>query len=184
MSDSKTVILFLHGAGGTKSSFAEFVADAAKFYDAEVVAFDAPIPFNDGFTYMRKDVIDGERVARESDYRDSMEFLKNKILGLGVAVENIILIGHSQGGQMAICLGMLFPFKKAISIVGDFPRAFTYELADDFCRDCVLIEGGNDTYITDSRKKSFEVLPYKFPHFVAENVEHFAFNFSDIEKFL
>lgn len=179
----KKLLVFLHGAGGTKDSFADVATDLANYFYAELITFNAPIPFKNGFTYMNKVYVDGVRTPVESDYQNSLIFLKNKILSYSIDPRNIIVVGHSQGGQMATCLGMQLPFYKTISICGDFPRRFSYSVLPNHCEDILLINGARDNYLSEDRKSSYKILDdlhlnYRFV--VGENIEHFSFTADDI----
>ena len=123
-------LVFLHGSGSDKNAYGELMKQVAKQFDAELFSFNAPYPHpskSGKFMWFNKFEQNNRRDAVIKDYYHSLEYIKNKILALGESFDNIILAGHSQGGGMAVHVGLELKLNKVISISGDLPYNIEYE---------------------------------------------------------
>ena len=152
-------LVFLHGAGSDKNAYGELMKQVAKQFDAELFSFNAPYPHplkSGKFMWFNKFEQNNRRDAVIKDYYHSLEYIKNKILALGESLDNIILAGHSQGGGMAVHVGLELKLNKVISISGDLPYNIEYEKKEN--TPIYWFEGQNDSYINRDRKDSYKIL--------------------------
>ena len=152
-------LVFLHGAGSDKNAYNDLMLQIAKQFDAELISFNAPLPHPskpNKFVWFNKFEQDGRRDAVVNDYNQSLEYIKAKILELGSNLEDVILIGHSQGGGMAVHIGLEMKLNRVISISGDLPYNIEYEKKVD--TPIYWFEGAKDTYIDQNRKDSYKML--------------------------
>ena len=123
-------LVFLHGAGSDKNAYNDLMLQIAKQFDAELISFNAPFPHPskpNKFVWFNKFEQNGRRDAVVNDYNQSLEHIKGKLLELGLNLEDIILVGHSQGGGMAVHIGLEMKLNRVISVSGDLPYNIEYE---------------------------------------------------------
>lgn len=148
-------LVFLHGGGADKNAYFETMQNIALKFNAELITFNAPFPHpnkNGKFIWFNKKEINGRRDAVEEDYFYSLGYIKNQLSKLKNDDDDIILIGHSQGGGLAVHVGLEMELGMVISICGDLPYNISYK--NDSTTPIYWCEGGKDTYIDDNRKKT------------------------------
>lgn len=179
----KNLVVFLHGKGGDKTVHADFLKTFGIQEQADILTFNAPFSYKDGYLWFSKERKEGIRYANKQEFEHSIEFIMDKIKKTDIPLENIIVLGHSQGGCMAMALGLLYPFKKVIGICGDLPYDLTYQTGH-VCQNIVWVEGGSDTYLSDDRKQSYQILNkkgIKFYYIKSPHTGHNQFS-SDLLK--
>ncbi len=152
-------LVFLHGAGSHKDAYADAMRAAALVLKADVVSLNAPIPHPDKpgrYIWFRKRARNGRRDAVKSDFDSSVRFVQHKIAALDRPSEDIIVVGHSQGGAIAAAVGLRTKLNRAVSICGDMPYNLSYRNLSD--TPIYWLEGGKDDYITAERKESYALL--------------------------
>lgn len=152
-------LVFLHGSGYDKDGYGDLPLKVAEQFGAELVSFNAPFPHTkktDKFMWFNKFEQNGRRDAVEEDYAYSLQYIKDKILGLGGDTKDIILFGHSMGGGMAVHVGLEIELAMVISVVGDMPYNLQYKTSSH--TPIYWFESAKDTYIDDNRKNSYKLL--------------------------
>ena len=152
-------LVFLHGAGSDCNAYHGLMIKIAHFIGAELVSFNAPFfhPFKENkFVWFNKFVQNGRRDAVYEDYIFSIQYIKNRLYELDTNLRDIILIGHSQGGGMAVHVGLELNLCSVISISADLPYNIVYENKSK--TPIYWFEAGQDGYIDDNRKASYKVL--------------------------
>ena len=181
---SKEIVLFLHGKGADKNAHHDFAKALAQANDAKLVTLNAPFLHKQGYSWFGKANIDGVRRLDEDEFHHSLSLIKNELLGLNVDMQQVTICGHSQGGALAIAVGLELPLKKVISICGDIP----FEVSKDIktpAAEFVWIEGGKDVFLSEERKKSYQKLAGRglnFRYLVDENTEHDVFSGELLDK--
>lgn len=152
-------LVFLHGSGADKSAYNDLMSVVAQKIDAELVSFNAPFPHpakENRFIWFHKVEENGRRDAVLKEYQYSLEYIEHKLKELNCDLNDIVLIGHSQGGGMAVHTGLKLNLNSVISICGDLPYNIKYD-----CKSITPIywfEGEKDSYINQQRKKSYKLL--------------------------
>lgn len=152
-----TDIVFLHGKGADAAAHHEFMLKLASKYEASLHSIEAPLPYKNGYSWFNKIKTDGRNIADEESFLRSMDFIKAKITDSGVDCRNLIICGHSQGGAVAVAVGLQLPVWKIISICGDWPENINI-LPTCPAKEFVWVEGGKDAYLSDERKSSYQRL--------------------------
>lgn len=158
-------LVFLHGSGYDKNAYNVLMHEVAKSCGADLICFNAPFKHPnkfDKYTWFNKFEKDGRRDAVIEDYAYSLQYIKEQLNNLHIDTKNLILIGHSQGGGMAVHIGLETELSSVISICGDLPYNISYKKVAK--TPIYWLEGGKDTYIDDNRKKSYQLI---------ENNNHF-----------
>lgn len=153
------VIVFLHGKGADKSAYHKEIEKFASDVGAEVISFNAPLEYSekqDKYVWFNKFEQNGRRDAVEQEYSASLQFIKEKLRQLSYPLSAVVLIGHSQGGGMAVSVALELNLKCAISICGDLPYNLTYHNSSQ--TPIYWLEGEQDTYINQERKNSYQIL--------------------------
>ncbi len=83
-------------------------------------------PKKDKFVWFNKVENNNRQEAIEEEYRHSVNFIEEKLQKLNYPLSDIVLIGHSQGGGMAVSVALELNLKCAISICGDLPYNLKY----------------------------------------------------------
>lgn len=152
-------LVFLHGSGADKSAYNDLMNLVAQKTNAELISFNAPFPHptkENRFVWFNKVEHNGRRDAVVEEYLHSLEYIKHKLKELNCDLSDIILIGHSQGGGIAVHAGLELNLNSVISICGDLPYNIKYD-----CKSITPIywfEGGKDSYIDQPRKESYKIL--------------------------
>ncbi len=152
-------IVFLHGAGFDCQAHCDLMQKIASYLNAKLISFNAPIPHptkENKFIWFNKVAQNGRRDAVVSDYEISLLYIKNRLKNLSVDLKDIILIGHSQGGGMAIHVGLDLDLRAAVSMSADLPYNIQYE--NKSSTPLYWFEAGCDGYIDDNRKASYQFL--------------------------
>ena len=152
-------LVFLHGAGSDKNAYSEFMHKVARHFNADIISFDAPYKHPekpDKYVWFHKFKNDGRRDAVLEEYKYSLKYIKEQLSYLNTEPKDIILIGHSQGGGMAVHVGLEMDIGGVISINGDLPYNISYSKKTD--TPVYWLESGQDTYIDDNRKKSYRLI--------------------------
>ncbi len=152
-------LVFLHGAGADCCAYHDFMGEIARYFDAELISFNAPFPHptkKNKFVWFNKIAQNGRRDAVCEDYFASMQYIKNQLQKLNVDLSDIILIGHSQGGGMAAHIGLELPLGAVIAVSADMPYNITYENKSK--TPIYWFEAGQDGYIDNNRKASYKLL--------------------------
>ncbi len=152
-------LVFLHGSGADKLAYNDLMGIIAQKVNAELISFNAPFPHpskEKRFVWFNKVEQNGRRDAVLEEYFYSLEYIKDKLKELSCDLNDIILIGHSQGGGIAVHTGVELNLNSVISICGDLPYNINYD-----CKSRTPIywfEGGKDSYINQQRKESYKML--------------------------
>lgn len=186
----KNLLVFLHGKGRDKNELSETVAKLASIYNVEVVGIDAPFPYKDGYSWWHRVEQDGIQKIKSEDFNCSVEKIVSEVnAALGCREcgwERVILAGHSQGGMMAVHLGLKMHAQAVISLAGDFPEYFSY--GPDIAKTMPIywIEAGKDRVLNAERRSSYkylEKLGCQLHYFYSPESEHSEFG-SDVEEFI
>ena len=149
-------LVFLHGSGSDKNAYSDLMYKIARFFNANLITFNAPFKHPDKinkYKWFNKFENDGRRDAVAEEYKYSLQYIKEQLGNLHTKPENIILIGHSQGGGMAVHIGLEMELSAVISINGDLPYNVLYKKVTK--TPIYWLEGAKDTYIDVKRKKSY-----------------------------
>ena len=152
-------LVFLHGSGADKNAYNDLMQMIAKHFDVELISFNAPFlreNKSNRYAWFNKFENNGRRDAILSEYNHSLEFIKQQLNALKTNPENIILIGHSQGGGMAIHIGLETELAMVLSINGDLPYNISYN--SHSATPLYWFAGKKDTYIDDKRKNSYMLI--------------------------
>lgn len=153
------VIVFLHGKGADKNAYRSEIETLASDIGAEAVSFNAPFEHQTKqkkYVWFNKVEQNGRCDAVAQEYLYSLQFIKEKLQQLSQPLSEVVLIGHSQGGGMAVAVALELDLKCAISICGDLPYNLTYQ--NNSKTPIYWFEGGQDTYISQERKNSYQIL--------------------------
>ncbi len=153
------LLVFLHGKGANKNAYGEQIHKLAEILSADFVSFNAPFPHpvkKDRFVWFNKVEHNNRKNAVEEEYLYSLNFIKEKLQKLNYPLSDIVLIGHSQGGGMAVSVALELNLKCAISICGDLPYNLKY--ANKTETPIYWLEGESDSYINRERKDSYKIL--------------------------
>lgn len=184
------ILVFLHGKGADKSAYEAQMKSLAESLSAEYVSFNAPFGHADKpgkFVWFNKFEQHGRRDAVKEEYVFSLAYIKEKLQALKHPLSEVVLIGHSQGGGMAVNVGLELNLKAVFSICGDLPYNLEYE--NKAQTPIYWFEGQQDTYINQERKDSYKILQKinaDLRYQVIKNCSHNEINaaFSEIEKTL
>lgn len=178
-------IVFLHGSGADQIRYADFMDRVAKYYDVEMVWFDAPFQHykkldkHQGFGKFDNN---GRRDAVIDDYMYSLRYIKDKIHEIDCDTKDIALLGHSQGGGMAVHVGLGMELAGVMAICPDLPYNISYKLSSK--TPIYWFEAANDTLLDRERKDSYKLLHQNinFHYTILPNCGHndFGNNFMDI----
>lgn len=150
-------LVFLHGSGSDKNAYSDLMHEIAKRCKADLISFNAPFKHPDKpnkYKWFNKFENDGRRDAIVEEYVYSLEYIKEQLNNLNT--KDIILIGHSQGGGMAVHVGLEMNLSSVISINGDLPYNISYKKKTN--TQIYWLESEKDTYIDDKRKKSYQLI--------------------------
>jgi acetyl esterase/lipase len=89
-----------------------------------------------------------------ADIRAAYQFLTQSAGKYGFDAQRVIVLGHSAGGQLALCLAAREPaIKAAVSLAGvvDLPRAYELHLSNDAV---VEFLGGNPAEVADHYREA------------------------------
>lgn len=153
------ILIFLHGKGNDKSAYYEQFSQLAENLGAEFLSFNAPFPHpvkKDKFVWFNKLERDNHQEALEQEYLFSINYIKEELQELSYPLSEIVLVGHSQGGCMAVSVALELDIKCAVSICGDLPYNLTYQ--NNSKTPIYWFEGGSDEYISQERKDSYKIL--------------------------
>ena len=152
-------LVFLHGSGSDKNAYNELMLTIAQRFNTDLISFNAPFKHldkPDKYKWFNKFENDGRRDAIVEEYIYSLQYIKEQLNNLHTDTKNIILIGHSQGGGMAVHIGLEVELSSVISISGDLPYNISYKKLTK--TPIYWLEGGQDSYIDDNRKKSYQLI--------------------------
>jgi predicted esterase len=153
------ILIFLHGKGADKSAYHDEIEKLASDVGAEVISFNAPFLHpekQNKYVWFNKFEQNGRRDAVTHEYSASLRFIKERLRQLPYPLSDIVLVGHSQGGGMAVSVALELNLKCAISICGDLPYNLTYQ--NNSKTPIYWLEGGSDEYISQERKDSYKIL--------------------------
>lgn len=158
----KNILVFLHAKDAEKNDKRDLIEQLAAKFDAEILALNAPLPYKNGYQWWRRENTEDGRKMIPEDFNQSVEFIVsevNQALGCNeCGWERIILCGHSQGGMMAVHLGLTMHPGKVISLCGDFPDYLNYGTNIDKNVPIYWIEAGKDEYLSQERLGSYKKL--------------------------
>jgi len=168
-------LVFLHGSGADKNAYHDLMMDIAHYWNAELISFNAPFNHPDKpnkYKWFNKFENNGRRDAIIEEYAYSQQYIKERLNSLQAKPEEIILIGHSQGGGMAVHVGLEMELAGVISINGDLPYNLSYDKKTN--TPIYWFESGRDTYIDANRKKSYQRISNNdnFRFLMLENSTH------------
>lgn len=150
-------LVFLHGSGSDKNAYGDLMHEIAECCNSDLITFNAPFELPDKigkYKWFNKFEKDGRRDAVVKDYTYSLQYIKEHLKNLRTDTKNIVLIGHSQGGGMAVHIGLEMELSSVVSISGDLPYNIPYKKITK--TPIYWLEGGEDTYIDNNRKKSYQ----------------------------
>lgn len=153
------ILVFLHGKGSDHSAYEKQLKKLARNLSVGYVSFDAPLNYESSsnrFTWFNKIEKNGCKIAVKEDHEFSLVYIKERLEQLGYQLSDVVLIGHSQGGGMAVCAGLKLGLKAVFSICGDLPYNIKYMSKSK--TPIYWFEGANDTYISQERKESYKIL--------------------------
>lgn len=153
------ILVFLHGKGSDKNAYSKQLKDLAERLSVDLVSFNAPFSHQnkkDKFLWFNKFEQNNRRDAIKEEYEYALKYIEQKLKELPCPLSDIVLIGHSQGGGMAVNIGLHLNLKCAFSICGDLP----YNLVYKNCSQTPIywFEGKDDNYINQERKDSYKLL--------------------------
>ena len=149
-------LVFLHGSGSDKNAYHDLMQTVAHHYNTDLTVFNAPFKHPDKsgkYKWFNKFEKAGRRDAVIEEYAYSLQYIKDQLTNLHTDTKDIILIGHSQGGGMAVHIGLEVELSAVISINGDLPYNIPYNKKTN--TPIFWLAGRKDTYIDDNRKKSY-----------------------------
>lgn len=181
-----TTLVFLHGAGDDRHAYGWPLNEVAEAFDARLKNFNAPFAHETKaykYKWFNKFDNNGRRDAVIEDYEYAYNYVKEQLEKLDEKLSNIILIGHSQGGGLAVHLGLELKLKGVISINGDLPYNLSYQKKTK--TPIYWLESAEDTYLSDERKQSYKLIAHNnnFHHFVLPDSTHTEFE-EDLLKIL
>lgn len=184
------ILVFLHGKGADRTAYEIQMKSLAESLSAEYFSFNAPFEYTDKpgkFVWFNKFEQHGRRDAVKEEYVFSLTYIKEKLQELRYPLSDMVLIGHSQGGGMAVNVGLELNLKAVFSICGDLPYNLEYENRAQ--TPIYWLEGQKDTYINQERKDSYKILQKigaDLHYQVIENCSHNEIDaaFSEIESTL
>ena len=153
------ILVFLHGKGADATSYSAQMKRLADNLSAVYISFDAPFkhPTKAGkFVWFNKIEQNNRKDAVKDEYLFSLQYIEEKLQQLNYLMSDIVLIGHSQGGGMAVNVGLELNLKAVFSICGDMPYNLEYNNISQ--TPIYWFEGKNDTYISQERKDSYQIL--------------------------
>lgn len=170
--------VFLHGSGDDKEAYEGLMYEAAKAFDAKLLSFNAPFAHETKpgrYKWFNKFQNEGRRDAVIEDYDYSLNYVKEKLLKLHGQSSEVILAGHSQGGGLAVHVGLEMKLKGVISINGDLPYNLNYQKKTK--TPIYWLESAEDTYLNEERKQSYKLITCNnnFHHFVLPDSTHTEF---------
>ncbi len=152
-------LVFLHGAGSDCDAYHNLMSEIAQYFNADLITFNAlfshPIK-KDKFVWFNKIEQNGRRDAVCEEYFTSVEYIKDKLQNLNTDLSEVILIGHSQGGGMAVQVGLELDLEAVIAMSTDLPYNIVYENKSN--TPIYWFEAGCDGYIDENRKASYKLL--------------------------
>ncbi|MBR6412728.1 MAG: alpha/beta fold hydrolase [Alphaproteobacteria bacterium] len=152
-------LVFLHGSGSDESAYGELMLTLARFFNADLVCLRAPFKHpqkTDKYTWFNKFEQNHRRDAVVDEYTYSLQYIKEHLNNLTTNPQDIILVGHSQGGGMAVHVGLEVNLACVISINGDLPYNFSYKNTTN--TPIYWFESKQDTYINTDRKQSYRLI--------------------------
>ena len=153
------ILVFLHGKGSDKSAYSKQLKNLAERLSVDIVSFNAPFSHQnkkDKFLWFNKFEQNNRRDAIKEEYLYSLNYIEQKLKELSCPLSDIVLIGHSQGGGMAVDIGLRLNLKCVFSICGDLPYNLVYK---NYSQTPIYwFEGKDDSYINQERKDSYKLL--------------------------
>ena len=157
--DSKMILVFLHGKGADFTAYHEQMKKLAVSLSADYISFNAPFKHQNKpnkFLWFNKVEQNNRKDAIKEEYLSSLNNIKEKLQQIPHPLSDIVLIGHSQGGGMAIAAGLELNLKCVFSLCGDLPYNIEYKNKSQ--TPIYWFEGQQDTYINQERKDSYKLL--------------------------
>lgn len=184
------ILVFLHGKGANEEAYGEQLKVLAENLSAQYVSLRAPfycVEKKGKYLWFNKFLQNNRRDAVKEEYAQSLSYIKNEIQKLSYPLTDIVLIGHSQGGGMAVSVGLELKLKAVFSICGDLPYNLEYKNLSD--TSIYWLEGADDVYIDEDRKKSYKMLTdvgADFNYMLVDNCTHTEIDnaFLEIEEIL
>lgn len=172
---NKKKLVFLHGSGSDKNAYNKLMLTLANDFDADLISFNAPFKHPDKpdkYKWFNKFENGKRRDAVLNEYTCSIQNIKEQLNNLHTKPENIILIGHSQGGGIAVHIGLEMELSCVISLNGDLPYNISYNKKTQ--TPVYWLESQHDTYINSDRKKSYQLITNNnnFHFLTLENSTH------------
>lgn len=161
MLQANKLLIFLHGKGADKSAHYQFAQNLAQKHNAELITFNAPSVYKNGYSWFSKT----NGALNIPEFEHSIQYIKTKINEAlekhQLTYQDVILCGHSQGGMMSVYTGLMLNVAKIISICGDFIDC--EPCSQQFNRETPIfwVEGGQDNYLNELRKDSYKILQPK-----------------------
>jgi predicted esterase len=159
----KNTMIFIHGKGTTPDDqkYNPF-RELAKRMNADFISIIAPNLHSKGFRWHNGNKQSPDEAAAE--FAKSVAHLESEtsriIAERAISYDDIIWVGHSQGGDMAIRMALIHGAKQVIvfgaDISGKFPIPKT--INKNFVID--WIEAGNDDVLNEERRSSYKILQH------------------------
>jgi predicted esterase len=181
----KNLIIFLHGKGVKPTDLRYKHFDKlAGYFNATIVPIVAPHTYRGAFRWHNgnKQSLDEAR----AEFTESMTCIESetrKILaGRKLDYSDVIWLGHSQGGDMAIRQAMLHGAKRVVVFSADISPLFPLPpgMHKDFPID--WIEAEHDDVLSETRRDSYKILQgmgMKVNRIISPKSTHDNFNLQD-----
>ncbi|KAL8735757.1 MAG: hypothetical protein Q9166_000620 [cf. Caloplaca sp. 2 TL-2023] len=176
------VLIFLHGLGDTKESFAN-LAKQLSLPETVCLALQAPspLPFGLGGFHWGDDVTFNQSLGTmdyDTGFDKSSRFLKEDVIGkvllqtCGYKPRNILIFGFGQGGMAAIAAALALKAELGgiVSIGGPLPSSYLNKIdsGPNNKTPVIALGGSSSTLLTQSAltimKKAFQAVEYvKWP---------------------
>ncbi len=175
------MIIFLHAKGNNKDS----LPDVLDGFDEPYFSFNAPFEYRNGFFWFDKET---DLSANLIMVIQSVNFIVKQIKKYNdentITPQEITLIGHSQGGIMAILASKFIPVGKIITLGSDVHKGI--EVENGFSLPPILwFEAEIDNSISAERRASYQKLldkSYKLDYHLAKGSTHENFSFKYIKE--
>jgi len=157
----KTPIIFLPGKGKIPEDPAFRPFDKiAEYFNGEIIPIVAAHPHRGGFRWHNANKQPDDEAHKEFD--ESMERIRgaveNILGGRGQNWSDIIWIGHSQGGGMAVHAALRHGAKRVIIFSGDIPDNFALPATPITNFPIDWIQAGHDNVLNPARQKTYKKL--------------------------
>jgi predicted esterase len=157
----KNTIVFLHGKGKKPTDCQyQIFSKIAEYYNADLIPITAPNIHKEGFRWHNgnKQSENEAKAEFEKSVKHIETELRNILFSRKIKYSDIIWLGHSQGGDMAIRQALKYGARKVIVFASDISGKFplSEKINTSFTID--WIESGNDSVLSEDRRASYKKL--------------------------